>query len=175
MFSSNCCFLTCIQISQEAGKLFCYTHLFKIFPQFVVIQTVKGFSVINEAEVDFFFFWNSFAFSVMQQMLAIWSLTLLPFLNPTCTSGSCHFMYCWSIAWRFDIYLASRWNECNSVVVWTFFDIGFFEIGIKTDLFQSCGHCQVFPICWDIECSTLTTSSFMILKSSAGISCFLLS
>ena len=49
---SNCCFLTCIQISQEAGKVVWYSHLFKSFPQFVVIHPVKGFSIVNEAEVD---------------------------------------------------------------------------------------------------------------------------
>ena len=51
---SNCCFLTCIQVSQEAGKVVWYTHLFQNFPQFVVIHTVKGFSVVNEAEVNVF-------------------------------------------------------------------------------------------------------------------------
>ena len=54
MSSSNCCFLTCIQISQEAGKVVWYSHLLKNFPQFVVIYTVKGFSVANEAEVGIF-------------------------------------------------------------------------------------------------------------------------
>ena len=54
MSGSNCCFLTCIQISQEAGEVVCYSHLLKNFPQFVVIQTVKGFSIVNEAEVDVF-------------------------------------------------------------------------------------------------------------------------
>ena len=54
MSSSNCCFLTCIRISQEAGKLIWYFHLFKNFPQFVVIHTVKGFGVVNKAEVDVF-------------------------------------------------------------------------------------------------------------------------
>ena len=54
MSSSNCCFLTCIQISQEAGKVVGYSHLVKNFPQFVVIHTVKGFGVINKAEVDVF-------------------------------------------------------------------------------------------------------------------------
>ena len=52
MSSSNCCFLTCIQISQEAGQEVWYSHLFKNFP--VVIHTVKGFSVVNEMEVDVF-------------------------------------------------------------------------------------------------------------------------
>ena len=53
--SSNCCFLTCkqiSQISQEAGEVAWYSHLFKNFPKFVVIHTVKGFSVVNKAEVD---------------------------------------------------------------------------------------------------------------------------
>ena len=54
MSSSNCCFLTCIQISQEAGKVVCYSHLLRNFPQFVVIHTVKGFGMVNEAEVDIF-------------------------------------------------------------------------------------------------------------------------
>ena len=52
--SSNCWFLTCIQISQEAGQVVWYSHLFKNFPQFVVICTVKGFGIINKAEVDVF-------------------------------------------------------------------------------------------------------------------------
>ena len=47
--TSNCCFLTCIQISQEAGQVVCYFYLLKNFPQFVVIQTVKGFEVVNKA------------------------------------------------------------------------------------------------------------------------------
>ena len=54
MSSSNCCFLTCIQVLQEADKVVGYSHLLKNFPQFVLIQTVTGFSVINEAEVDVF-------------------------------------------------------------------------------------------------------------------------
>ena len=54
MSGFNCCFLTCIQISQEVGKLIWYSHLFKNFPQFVVIYRVKGFGVINKAEVDVF-------------------------------------------------------------------------------------------------------------------------
>ena len=63
MSDSNCCFLTCVQISQEAGKVVWYSHLFKNFPQFVVIYIVKGFSVVNEAEIDVFlefsyFFYN---------------------------------------------------------------------------------------------------------------------
>ena len=54
MSSSNCCFLTCIQISQEADQVVWYSHLFNNFPQFVVMQTVKGFGLVNKAEVDVF-------------------------------------------------------------------------------------------------------------------------
>ena len=54
MSSSNSCFLTCIQISQEAGKVIWYFHLFKNFPQFVVIHIVKGLHIVSEAEVDVF-------------------------------------------------------------------------------------------------------------------------
>ena len=54
MYSSNCCFLTCIQISQEADQVVWYSHLSQNFPQFIVIHTVKGFSVVDEAEVDVF-------------------------------------------------------------------------------------------------------------------------
>ena len=54
MSSSNCCFLTCIQISQEACKVDWYSHLFKNFPQFVVIHTAKGFGIVNKAEIRVF-------------------------------------------------------------------------------------------------------------------------
>ena len=54
MSSSNCCFLTCIQISQKAGQVVWYSCIFKNFPQFVVIHTVKGFRIVNKAEVDVF-------------------------------------------------------------------------------------------------------------------------
>ena len=54
MSSSNCCFLTCIHFSQEAGQVFWYPHLFQNLPQFIVIHTVKGFDIVNKAEVDVF-------------------------------------------------------------------------------------------------------------------------
>ena len=54
MSSSNWCFLTRIQISQEVGQMVWYSHLFQNFPQFIVIHTVKGFGIVNEAEVDIF-------------------------------------------------------------------------------------------------------------------------
>ena len=54
MSGSNYCFLTCIRISQEVGKVVWYSHLLKNFPQFIVIHKVKGFSVVNKAEADVF-------------------------------------------------------------------------------------------------------------------------
>ena len=94
---SNCCFLTCIQVSQEAGQVVWCFHLLKNFPQFVVIYTVKAFGIVNKAEVDVFL-WLS-CFSMIQRMLTIWSRVPLPFLNPAWTSGSSECMYYWSLAW----------------------------------------------------------------------------
>ena len=121
MSSSNCCFLTCIHISQEAGKVVWYSHFFKNFPQFVVIHTVKGFSVVNETEM---FFWNSLAFSIIQKMLAIWSRVPLPFLNPALTSVrfSAHMLLKTSLG-NFEHCFAIVWDEPNCVVVGTFFGL----------------------------------------------------
>ena len=70
---------------------------------------------------------------------------------------------------NFEHYFASVWDECNCVIVWTSLALSFFGIGMKTDLFQSCDHCWVFQICWPIECSTFTASSFRTWNSSTGI------
>ena len=116
------------------------------------------------------FFWNSLAFSMIQQMLAIWSLVPLHFLKPAWTSVSSRFMYCWSLAWRI---LSITLLACEmSAIVQEFkhsLGLPFFGIGMKTDLFQSCGHYQVFQICWYIECSTFIASFFRIWNSSPGI------
>ena len=95
MSSSNFCFLTCIQVSQEAGQVVWYSHLFKNFPQFVVIHTVKGFGEVNKAVVDVFLelscFFNdptdvgnfvsgSPAFS--KSSLNIWKFMVHVLLNP---------------------------------------------------------------------------------------------
>ena len=58
--SSNSCFLTCLHISQEAGQVVWYSHLFQNFPQFIVIHTVKGFGIANKAEIDVFLELSSF-------------------------------------------------------------------------------------------------------------------
>ena len=116
------------------------------------------------------FFWNSLAFSMIQQMLEISSLVPLPFLNPACTSGSSWFTYCWSLAWRI---LSSTLLVCEKSALVRQFEhslaLPFFGVGMKTDLFQSCGHCWVFQICWHIEYSTFTASPFRIWNSSMGI------
>ena len=54
MSSSHCCFLTCIQVSQEAGQVVRYSHLFQNFPQLIVSHTIKGFGIVNKAEIDVF-------------------------------------------------------------------------------------------------------------------------
>ena len=122
MSSSNCCFLTCIQISLEAGKVVWYSHLLKNFPQFVVIHTVKGFGIINKAEIDVFLELSCF------------------FNDPTIVgnliSGSSTFSKCSLNIWKlmvhillkldsenFEHYFASMWDEGNCAVVWAFFGI----------------------------------------------------
>ena len=91
MSSSNHCFLACIQVSQAAGDVVWYSHLFKNFSQIAVICTVKGFRVVNEAEVGIFKESPCFLYD---PILAVLSLVPLPFLHPSCTAGSPWFMNC---------------------------------------------------------------------------------
>ena len=98
MSSSNCCFLTCIQVSQEAGQVVWYSHLFWNFPQFIVIHTVKGFGIANKAEVDVFlevycFFDDPADVGKLVSGASLFSETSL-------NIGSSHFTYCWSLAQR---------------------------------------------------------------------------
>ena len=96
MSSSNCCFLTCIQVSQEAGQVVWYSQLFQNFPQFTVIHTVKGFGIGNKAEIDVFLDLSCFfddpadvgnlisgssAFS--KTSLNIWKITVHILLKPS--------------------------------------------------------------------------------------------
>ena len=124
MSSSNCCFLTCIQVSQETGQVVWYSHLFQNFPQFIVIHTVKRYGIVNNAKIDVF-------------------LELSCFFNDpgnvgNLISGSCAFSKTsWNI-WKFTVhvllkpglenfehYFTSVWDECNCEVVWAFFGIAF--------------------------------------------------
>jgi len=115
-------------------------------------------------------FWNPLAFSKTHQMLAIWYLVPLPFRK----SSLCIWKFLVHIVLKpslkdFEHNLASVLNEGNCGVVWTFFGIALLWDWMKTDLFQSYGHCWVFQICWHLECSTFIASSFRIWNRSAGI------
>ena len=122
MSSSNCCFLTCIQISQESGKVAWCSHLLKNFPQSVVIHTVKGFSIVNKAEVDVFLELSCFLCDATDVGILI--------------SGSSAFCKTSLNSWKFMVHILLKtglenfehyftcvWDECNCVVVWAFFGI----------------------------------------------------
>ena len=88
------------------------------------------------------FFCNSLAFSMIQRMLAIWSLVPLPFLNPAWTSGSSRFTYCWSLASEnFEHYFISVWDECNCAVVLAFFGMVFLRDWNEN---------RCFPVLWPL-------------------------
>ena len=162
MSSSNCCFLTCIQISQEAGQVVWYSYLFQDFPQFVVIHSVKGFGIVNKAEIDVFLELSCF----FHDPEDVGNLTSGSSAFSKFSLNIWKFTYYWSLAWRI---LSVTLLACEmSGIVWEFehsLALPFFGTGLKTDLFQSCGHCWVFQICWHIECSTFTASSFRIWNS----------
>ena len=125
MASSNYCFLTWIQISQEAGNVVWCSHLFKSFPQFVVIHIVKGFGIVNKPEIDVFL--ELYCFFDDPADVGNLISGFLPFLKSA-----------WTSIWNFRVHVllkpdlenfehcfASVWNECNCAVVWAFFGITF--------------------------------------------------
>ena len=126
MSSSNCCFLTFILISHEAGKEVWYSHLLKHFPQCVAIHTVKGFGIVNKAEIGLFL--ELSCFLMIQCILAIWSLVPLSFLNPAWTSGSSRFMYCENLAWRIlsiTLLTCEMMQLCSSLsILWHCLSLG---------------------------------------------------
>ena len=81
--SSDCCFLTCIQVSQETGKMVWCSHLSKIFPQFLMIHTVKGFSIVHETEIDVFLKFPCFLYNPMNvgNLISSSSIFSKPSLN----------------------------------------------------------------------------------------------
>ena len=116
MSSSNCCFLTCVQVSQEPGQVVWYSHLLQNFPQFIVSHTVEGFGVVNKAEVDVFLERSCFfddpadigdlisgssAFS--KTSLNIWKFSVHVLLKPGLEN--------------FEHYFTSVRDECNCAVV----------------------------------------------------------
>ena len=157
MSNSNCCFLTCLQIPQGAGQVVWYSHLFKNFPQFIVIHTVKGFGIVNKAEVDIFLELSCFccdptdignlisgSSGFSKSSLNIWNLW---------------FTYHWNLTWRI---LSITLLSCETKPIVVLFKhslaLPFFGSGMKTDLLQSCGRWWGFQISWHIECSTFTAS-----------------
>ena len=150
MSSSNCCFLTCIPVSQEACQVVWYSHLFQNFPQFTVIHTVKWFGIVNKAEIDFFkllflelsCFFNDSAdvgnlmsgYSAFSKTsLNIWNFMVHILLKPSLENFEHHF--------------TSVWDECNCAVVSAFFVIDFLWYWNENGPFQSCGYCWGFQIC----------------------------
>ena len=122
MSSSNCCFLTYIQVSQETGKVVWYSYLFKNFPQFLVIHIVKGFSIVSEAEVDIFLEFPSFFYDLVNvgNLVSCSSAFSKPNLN--IWKFSVHILLKLSLK-DFEHYLAGMWNDYNYMVVWAFFGI----------------------------------------------------
>ena len=124
MSGSNCCFLTWTEVSQEAGQVVWYSHLFQRFPHFIVIHTVKGFDIVSKAEIDVFLALSCFfhdpadvgnlisgSFTFAKTSLNIWKFTVHVLLKPGVEN--------------FEHYFTSVWDECNCVVVWAFFGIAF--------------------------------------------------
>ena len=98
MSGCNCCFLTCIQISQEAGQVVWYSHLLKNFPQFVVIHTEKAFGIINKAEVGVFLEFLTY-FDDPGDVGNLISVSSA-FSKSSLNIWNSQFTYCWSLAWR---------------------------------------------------------------------------
>jgi len=124
MISSHCCFLTCIWVPQETTKVVWYFHLLKNFPQFVVIHTVKGFSVLSVAEVDVFLDLSCFLYdpkvvdnsisvssAFSKSSLYFWKLSVHTLLKPSLKD--------------IEHFFASMWNKCNFMLAWTFLAIDF--------------------------------------------------
>ena len=118
MSSSNCCFLTCPQISQEAVQVVWYSHLFQNFPEFVVVPTVKDFRIVNKAEVDIFLELSCFFNDPMDIGSLISGSSA--FLKPAWTSGSSCTVEAWlGEFWALLCYRV-RWVQlCGSLsILW---------------------------------------------------------
>ena len=98
MSSSNCCFLTCMQVPQKARKMLWYSHFFKSFPQFVMIHTVRVISIVDETEVDVFLEFPCFFYDPMD--VGSLSSDSSSFSKPSLYTWKFWFMYCWSLASR---------------------------------------------------------------------------
>ena len=157
MSSTNCCFLTCIQISQEADNMVWYSHLFKNFPLFVVIHSQrlwnsqwsrsKCFLELSCFSYDQMDVGNllsgSSAFS--KSSLNIWKFTVHVLLKPGLEN--------------FEHYFASVWDECNCAVIWAFFGISFLWDWNENWPFPVLLAIAEFPNLWHIVCCPFTASS----------------
>ena len=168
MSGSNCCVLTCKQISQEAGKLLWYSHLLKNFPQFVVTHRVKGLGTVSKVEVDVFLELSCFFYDSVDVGNLISGSSVFSKSSWNICKFAVHVLLK-SCLENFEHLFASMWDECNCVVVWASLALPFFGTGMKTDLFPPCGYCWAFWIHWHIECGTFRASSFRMWNSSAGI------
>ena len=115
MSSSNCCFLTCIQISQGADQVVWYSHLFQNCPQFLVFHTVKGFGIVNKAEIDVFlelscFFYDPADVGNLMSGSSAFSKTSLNMRKFTV-----HIVLKPGLE-NFEHYFTSVWDECNCAV-----------------------------------------------------------
>ena len=146
-----------------------YSHLFQNFPRLIVIHTVKGFGIVNKAEIDVLLelsclfhdpadvgnlISGSSAFS--KTSLNIREFTVHVLLKPGLEN--------------FEHYIASMWDECSCAVVWAIFVIAFLWDWNENWPFPVLWPLLIFQICWHIECSTFTASSFRIWNSSTEIS-----
>ena len=135
-----------------------------------MIHTVKGFDIVNKAEVDIFS--GTLSFLMIQWMLSIWSLVLLPFLKPAWTSGSSwvHVLLKPGLE-NFEHCFASLWDECNCAVVWSFF-WQCLSLGLewKPTISSPVATAEFSKFVGKLsECSTFTASSFRIWNCSTGI------
>ena len=124
MFDSNCCFLTSIQILEVADKLVWYSHLFQNFSQFIVIHTVKGFGIVNKAEIDVFLELPCFFDDPVDAGSLISGSSAFSKTSLNIRKFRVHILLKPGLE-NFEDYFPSMWDECNCVVVWSFFDIAF--------------------------------------------------
>ena len=125
------------------------------FPQFIVIHTVKGFGIVSKAEIDVFLELSCFFYDPADVGNLIFGSSAFSKTSLNIRKFTVHILLKPGLE-KFEPYLTRMWDECSSLA------LPFFGIGMKTDLFQSCGHCWVFQICWHIECSTFTASSNLL-------------
>ena len=125
MSSSNCCFLTCIQVSQEAGKMVWYSHLFKNFPQFVVIHIVNGFSIVKETEINDFLKLSCFFYDLGWQF-DLWFLCLFKIQLVHLEVHSSRTAEAWLGEFWALLYDLVRWGQlCSSLsILWHYLSLG---------------------------------------------------